>query len=194
MVVALVLGGAVGWRIAKTSDRADPPGRSSIDVGFFQDMVTHHNQALTMATDYLEHGDDTLLRQLASEILFYQSSEIGVMNDHLTQWGQNGTESGVAMRWMAQPTPRNQMYGLATPKQMTALADARGARLDDLFTRLMIVHHAGGIHMAAFAEKFASTETVRSWAKAMVDGQKGEIAELNRWRVQHGLASVKPLF
>ncbi len=157
-------------------------------------MVTHHNQALTMATDYLEHGDDPLLKQIAGEILFYQSSEIGVMNDHLTQWGQSGTDPRIAMRWMAQPTLRNQMYGLATPEQMTELAAARGPQLNDLFTRLMIVHHAGGVHMAQFAARYATTETVRSWAQAMVDGQKGEIAELNRWRVQHGFPSVTPVF
>ena len=157
-------------------------------------MVTHHNQALTMATDYLEHGDDPLLKQIAGEILFYQSSEIGVMNDHLTQWGQSGTDPRIAMRWMAQPTLRNQMYGLATPEQMTELAAARGPQLNDLFTRLMIVHHAGGVHMAQFAASHATTETVRSWAQAMVDGQKGEIAELNRWRVQHGFPSVTPVF
>ena len=45
--------------------------------------------------------------------------------------------------------------------------------------------------MAQFAADHASTETVRSWARAMIEGQKGEIAELNRWRVAHGLPAVK---
>ena len=151
MVAALVLGGAIGWRITKGSDDAERPGRDSVDVGFFQDMVTHHNQAVAMGFSYLEHGTDPLLRQIAGEIVTYQASEIGVMNDHLAQWNQQGTEGSTAMGWMGMKVPRDQMTGMATAEQMQALADARGRDLDELFTRLMIRHHEGGIHMAQFA-------------------------------------------
>ena len=190
-VAALVLGGAIGWRVGKAGDETTQPSRDSVDVGLFQDMTTHHNQALTMGFDYLQDGTDPLLRQIAREIVTYQASEIGVMGDHLTQWGQSGTETGTAMGWMGMATPRDEMTGLATREQMDELATARGAELDQLFTRLMIVHHAGGIHMADFAAKEATTTTVRRWAASMADGQRGEIAELNRWRVQHGFSPVK---
>jgi uncharacterized protein (DUF305 family) len=73
---------------------------------------------------------------------------------------------------------------------MQQLSGARGAGLDDQFTRLMIRHHEGGIMMAQYAKDHAETDTVTSWATAMIDGQKGEIAELNRWRLQHGLRIV----
>jgi uncharacterized protein (DUF305 family) len=87
--------------------------------------------------------------------------------------------------------PRDQMTGLATKAQMDQLANARGQELNDLFSRLMILHHEGGVHMAEYAAARAGTETVRSWATAMDDGQRGEIAELNRWRVQHDLPAVQ---
>jgi uncharacterized protein (DUF305 family) len=45
--------------------------------------------------------------------------------------------------------------------------------------------------MADYAARHATTAAVRRWAAAMAEGQKGEIAELNRWRVQHGLSAVK---
>jgi uncharacterized protein (DUF305 family) len=45
--------------------------------------------------------------------------------------------------------------------------------------------------MAEFAATHAGTETVRSWANAMDEGQRGEIAELNRWRVTNDLPAVK---
>ena len=38
------------------------------------------------------------------------------------------------------------MTGLATKAQMTQLANAHGRDLDRLFTRLMILHHEGGVH------------------------------------------------
>ena len=151
-------------------------------------MVTHHNQAVAMGFSYLEHGTDPLLRQIASEIVNYQASEIGVMNDHLAQWGQQGTEGSTAMAWMGMKVPRDEMPGMATAAQMQQLADARGRDLDELFTRLMILHHEGGIHMAQYAATHATHRD-----RALVgegDGRRarsGEIAELNRWRVTHGL-------
>jgi uncharacterized protein (DUF305 family) len=190
VLAALVLGGALGWRLTKSQDPSRP-AHDSVDVGFFQDMVTHHNQAVAMGFLYLDHGTDDLLRQIASEIVNYQASEIGVMNDHLAQWAEQGTEGPDAMAWMGMKVPRDEMAGLATKQQMQGLADARGRDLDQRFSRLMILHHEGGIHMAEFAARQATTETVRSWATAMVDGQRGEIAELNRWRVTHGMPAVR---
>jgi len=191
VVAALVLGGAIGWRVTKASDTAEHPAHDSVDVGFFQDMGTHHAQAVAMSSIYLEHGTDQLLRGIATEILNYQNQEIGVMNDHLADWNEQGTEGSTAMGWMGMKVPRDQMTGMATQQQMQELQDARGRDLDQLFTRLMILHHEGGIHMAEYAAEHATTETVRSWAKAMDEGQRGEIAELNRWRVAHDLPAVK---
>ena len=180
VIAALVLGGAIGWRITKSTDAPERPDQGSVDVGFFQDMVTHHNQAVAMGFSYLEHGTDPLLRQIAGEIVGYQASEIGVMNDHLAQWGQQGTEGSTAMGWMGMPVPRDQMTGMASAKQMQELADARGADLDQLFTRLMIRHHEGGIEMAEYAADNASDAEVRAMATAIATGQREEITELER--------------
>jgi uncharacterized protein (DUF305 family) len=162
-----------------------------VDVGFFQDMSAHHNQAVAMSLIYLEHGTDPLLRHVAREIVLYQSSEIGVMSEYLNTWGENGTEGNESMAWMGMPAPRDQMMGMASARDMRRLADARGPKLDALFTELMIRHHEGGVQMAEYAAEHAGTETVRSWAIGMADAQRAEIAELNRWRVNHDLPSVQ---
>ncbi len=189
LVVALTfLAGVLGWKIGERRD--DAPGRTSVDVGFFQDMSTHHNQVISMAFTYLAHGTDPLLRQIAGEIVTYQASEIGVMGNYLTQWGQAGTETDTAMSWMGMAKPRDQMLGLATKAELRTLAASRGAELNNVFSELVIKHHAGGVHMAEYAEAHAQTAAVKRWAASMVDGQRGEIAELNRWRVKNGLAAV----
>jgi uncharacterized protein (DUF305 family) len=189
-LVVVVAAGAVGWRIG---DRGTAhPAKSSVDVGFFYDMTAHHQQALTMALDYIRNGNDPRLLQMAREIVTYQSSEIGAMNTYLTQWDRLGDAPALAMGWMQPPLPRSKMPGLATKAQMAQLAAARGFELDDLFTRLMIVHHAGGIHMAGYAANHAQEKSTRDLAAAMDDGQRGEISEMNTWRTQHGLKTVVP--
>jgi uncharacterized protein (DUF305 family) len=75
---------------------------------------------------------------------------------------------------------------------MSQLAAARGFELDNLFTELMINHHAGGIHMAAYAATHAQAAAIRKLAAAMADGQRGEISEMNTWRAQHGLPRIVP--
>jgi uncharacterized protein (DUF305 family) len=191
LVVALVLlAGIVGWKIG---DRKEGhPSATSVDVGFLYDMTAHHQQALTMALDYVRNGDDPRLLQMAREIVTYQSSEIGTMNTYLAQWDRVGDQQPKAMGWMQPPIPRSEMPGLATKAQMAQLAAARGFELDNLFTDLMINHHAGGVHMAAYAATHAEDPAIRKLAASMDSGQRGEISEMNTWRAQHGLARIVP--
>ena len=105
LVVALCgLAAVLGWRLG--SDSPSKPSATSVDVGFFQDMSTHHQQAITMALDYLHDGTDPLLRQIAGEIVTYQSSEIGMMNTYLGQWGRGGNQPRLAMGWMPRRFPQ----------------------------------------------------------------------------------------
>ena len=76
------------------------------------------------------------------------------MQDSLAKWNETGTPN-VAMQWMGEPVPQDAMPGMATPAEMQELAAARGLQLDDLFTALMINHHAGGLHMAEHAAEAA---------------------------------------
>jgi uncharacterized protein (DUF305 family) len=191
LVVALcALAGIVGWQIGQREP--SPPAKDSVDVGFFYDMSQHHQQAITMAMTYLRNGDDPRLLLMAREIVSYQSAEIGAMNTYLAQWGRAGDRPARAMGWMQPPIPYDEMPGLATKEQMAELAAARGAELDNLFTTLMINHHAGGVHMASYAAEHAEEESTRKLAAGMVDGQRGEISEMNTWRTQHGLPTIVP--
>jgi uncharacterized protein (DUF305 family) len=190
VAVLCVVAGAVGWRIGHSDD--SPPSADSVDVGFFYDMTAHHQQAIAMALIYLRDGNDPLLLAIAREIVQYQSAEIGMMNEYLAQWGRDGHQPAKAMGWMQPPVDRDKMPGLATDAQMKQLQDARGFELDDLFTQLMIEHHAGGVHMAAYAADHAEQAGTRRWAAQMDDGQRGEISEMNQWRRRHGLNVIVP--
>jgi uncharacterized protein (DUF305 family) len=81
---------------------------------------------------------------------------------------------------------------MATPEQLADLEAGRGLALDDLFTRLMIEHHAGGIHMAEFAEEHARLGDVRELARSMAANQEMEIGELNHVRQDLGLPLYEP--
>lgn len=88
------------------------------------------------------------------------------------------------------PVDENQQPGMATPDELQQLDTATGNELDDLFTRLMIRHHAGGAHMAEYTIEHASIDRIRDLAQTMLNGQRSEVIELNRWRVQNGYDTV----
>lgn len=168
-----------------------PPDIGVVDVGFFDDMTTHHNQAISIASVYSRYGTDTLFRSDAFKIIFSQSGDIRQMQRALRDWHRSGTP-GVAMEWMGMHTPQDAQPGMATAGELAALAKARGRQLDDLFSALMINHHAGGIHMAEYAATHAKTKLARSMASVMVRDQRFEIIDLNGWRKHLGLSVHQP--
>jgi uncharacterized protein (DUF305 family) len=171
------------------TDRGDKP--NAADVGFYDDMTTHHYQALAMAGTYLRYGTDRVLRIIAGEIQFEQAGDIRQMQWALTEWGKEGTPA-VAMQWMGMPVAQDAQPGMATKAELAALGRARGRTLDDQFTRLMIDHHAAGAAMADAAIERANVGEVKRLATIMRTGQRYEIAEMNRRREQIGLPVYEP--
>ena len=176
-VAIALLCGAVGWLVGNNRAIPDP---NRIDVGFLQDMRTHHEQAVNLGLYYLElQGTNADLRVIAREIVFGQSIEIGRMIQLLRLYGATETnESDVAMTWMNEPTPNDRMPGLASDADIDKLLASSGKDADQLFVNLMIAHHQGGIHMAQYAVDHANEIEVRRFAYSMVVGQTGEIDEM----------------
>lgn len=170
----MFLGFAVGFVV--TRDR--PPASDSADVGFLQDMITHHDQALGVATLTVAYGEDPTVRSYAMEVLTFQAYEIGVMTKTLAGWGLTRDDrSDEAMAWMDMGVPVEQMPGLLSEEDLDRVGDARGAEIDSLFLDLMAEHHRGGIHMAQEAAARVDDDEVAELAARMERNQAGEINE-----------------
>jgi uncharacterized protein (DUF305 family) len=184
-VVALVVSVAFLTGVVATWWANREPTPNATDVGFYDDMTTHHEQAVGMAITYLSHGTDPVLRFVAGKINASQNGDMRQMYTALQEWGKKGTPD-VAMEWMGMSVPQDAQPGMATKEQLDELSTARGRELDDLFSRLMISHHEGGIHMAEAAA--SSGKLSRDLATFMATTQRDEIGELNTRREQLGLA------
>jgi uncharacterized protein (DUF305 family) len=179
VVVLLLLGGIVGWLL---TDREEVPAPTSTDVGFLQDMITHHEQAVTMSELALAGVTDESTRRFAEEVLFFQARELGIMQHLLDGWGYDLSERPeTAMEWMGMPVPYDQMAGMATDEQMDALRAAVEAgpspAVDEQFLDLMIRHHLGGAHMADWGAEQADDADVRELAGIMAEQQRLEVTE-----------------
>jgi uncharacterized protein (DUF305 family) len=189
LVVALCfLAGVVGWWINQPDDESF----SKVDVGFLSDMETHHNGAINMSFDYLDRSHDPVVKHFAQEIISSQSQELASMNSYLNRAGGAAVagDGSVAMAWMGHPVRPGDMPGMPTKAELAQLDESSGLEADDLFTHLMIRHHAGGIAMAEYAAEHGEHSGVRDLARTMAKVQRTEINEMNVRRVALGLAPI----
>ena len=185
------LGAAVTYFATERADA--PPSESSVDVGFLQDMISHHEQALALSTSELSSGEASAVQLFAREILQQQSYEIGMMDRQLDSWGfSRQNRPDVAMEWMGMSFPPGEMPGMADGDELAALRNADGDDADALFVALMIDHHRGGVAMAEAAATSSSDPWVRELAARMARNQAIEINEMEAARKRVGLTADPP--
>ncbi len=85
--------------------RFDGEAADSVDVGFMQDMISHHEQAIQMGLLGVENVGDEGVRHFAQETIVAQQWEIGYMTALLEDWGfGTGDADRDTMVWMDMPT------------------------------------------------------------------------------------------
>lgn len=166
----VVVAGLLGYWFGTRPSAA--PGSDSADAGFARDMMTHHAQAVDMATIVRDRTEDPAVRQLALDILLTQQAQIGQMQGWLSVWGYPIASVDPAMSWMGMP---GSMPGMATPEQLNQLRNLQAVEVDGLFLELMILHHRGGVQMAEAALENARTPQVLALAQSILNAQTSEI-------------------
>jgi uncharacterized protein (DUF305 family) len=192
-LAVLLVGAAIGMLITlATVGKTDVPDANSVDVGFTQDMSTHHLQAVTMASFVRDHTADIEVKTLAFDIESTQKTQVGMFAGMLQLWDQPESRppDRQAMSWMAASggmhdmggmqmqgmAPTQLMPGMATQAEIAKLRSLSGKDLDVYFLQLMIRHHTGGLTMAQYGEAHAATPPLRNLAHTIVVGQTSEVA------------------
>lgn len=198
LAVVVVAFASGHWLAARAELRAHPrPGPA--DIGFCQDMVAHHEQAVLMATLAMDRASPAV-HALAQSILVSQSGEIGVMRGWLQLWGAP-LVAPRPMAWMADAgdasaaasQPRPAMPGMASPAELQQLWQARGQSFDILFMQLMTRHHEGGLLMANEVQNSARLQAVRDTGRGMLFEQAQEIALMAQLLQADGAAPLPSL-
>jgi uncharacterized protein (DUF305 family) len=193
VVAVAIFAGAVGYVVRGGPDK---PELNKVDIGFLADMVTHHQGAVSLSFSYLPNQNDGAVTAIAEGIITSQSVEISLMNTQLAQSDDDRIDAvasdDVAMEWMGEPVDPADMPGLASVEDFEELEAATGVDADEIFTRLMINHHAAGIAMAEYVINHGDDDVVRRLARAMVKIQSFEIDEMNVRREKLGLEGHEP--
>jgi uncharacterized protein (DUF305 family) len=189
LAVVLGFGVAIGAVLedgdASSADGLNPaPG--PVDIGFSQDMIVHHEQAVLMAQLVRTRTKDPKVAALAAGVEDSQLLDIGALRGYLTLWGAPTLPSGPPMAWMTEAHHAaaamggmTTMPGMATTQQINELRTATGVKLDRMFLTLLRAHHAGGIPMMEDAAAHAAIPTIRSLAARMAFDQQQEIQSID---------------
>ncbi|HKS43726.1 MAG TPA: DUF305 domain-containing protein [Amycolatopsis sp.] len=203
VLVVLLLGAVLGMFLTQRAlggGGEATPAAGSVEVGFAQDMSTHHLQAVSMANWERDHTTDPELKQLAFDIQSTQLEQVGRMKGWLMLWGQPEQALGAYMTWMTQPgghdgmnmgaaTPAaagGQMPGMATNEELAKLHSLSGKELDVYFLQLMLRHHQGGTSMAQYAHDHASISAVRTLAQSILISQGAEMEMVKQMLAARG--------
>jgi len=157
------------------------------DVAFAQQMVPHHEQAVTMSDLALEpdRGASAEVRALAEQIGSAQHTEIEQMNGWLEEWGEDGSGSEHGGHGAEHGDGHGEGHGggdghegMLTDEQLDDLAAATGAEFDTLWLTSMIEHHEGAITMAQKVVADGKDPDVRDLAEQIVQVQQDEIEQM----------------
>ncbi len=145
------------------------------DVLFAQMMAAHHLQAVEMADVVLKKtGINPKITALATTIKNEQKPEIDEMNGWLTSWGSKPVTDSMSGMGMGSGS------GMMSMDDMTALADASGAKASKLFLSGMITHHTGAITMAQTEIKNGKSADAIKLANSIITSQTAQIAEMEK--------------
>jgi uncharacterized protein (DUF305 family) len=199
LAVLLVAVGVVIGSVWSPGSRDDLKTMSPSDIGFAQDMSTHHDQALLMARTVLAAPDvDPTIRGLADQLVVAQSAESATMRGWL-QFLELPLTSDEPMSWMSHGDSHSHgagsgttpdaplMPGMASTEELGRLATLRGDEAEKLFLQLMIRHHRGGLEMAQAAyNDDRSGSATKQLALNMLSDQGNEIGQMSMLLKERG--------
>ena len=179
--------GVMGPEAAIARARADSARLpyTKADIDFMSGMISHHAQAIKMASWAPTHDASPSLRRMAERVVVGQADEIKLMQSWLRDRLQPVPEADPAGMKMKMGDMEHVMLmpGMLTDEQMKELDAARGKEFDRLFLTYMIQHHRGAIDMVRQlfnSHGAAQDETVFKFANDVEIDQSQEIQRMQQ--------------
>lgn len=192
--------GALPWSPGGQAD-AGPvllpvPQSGTVDVGFSQLMVLHHDQVVVLG-NAIQKKASPMVQALGRKLAADQLMEIGQLKGWLALWHRPWIPASTDMAdWMpmrkdtADPvalsnylelcrqTPGG-MPGAASVAEIAALEQlSQPEKADVLYLQYMVRHHQGGSPMLVYAAQHAETLVVRQAAWRMLIDQQKETMQM----------------
>jgi Uncharacterized protein conserved in bacteria len=194
-VGGLILGGLIVWALMSATVPSRTPGMMNfgpgirsqmmgseqMDAHFIEQMIPHHEDAITMAKLALEKAQHAEIKQLAQNIIESQSAEIEQMKAWYKDWyGQEVPSGARAMMQHGMMGMSGMHMGMmGDDTDITLLSEA--ADFDRGFIEQMIPHHQMAVMMASILQRGTQRPEMQQLAQNIIAAQTSEIDEMRQW-------------
>ena len=159
----------------------------NIDQHFIEQMIPHHEDAITMAKLALTKAQKSEVKLLAKSIIDSQGKEINQMKSWYATWyGKDvpGDNSFMNQHGMTGNTSRMHMGMMGDGTDMTRLEEA--ADFDKAFVEEMIPHHQMAVMMATMLNGGTNRAEMKKLADDIITAQTKEIGQMRGWLTAWG--------
>ncbi len=153
------------------------------DRFYIANMIAHHQGAVDMAKLAQTSAKHTELKSMANDIISTQTTEINNMLSWQKAWGYPASSGEM----MEDHSGMMMMDEMAT--SMKELEGKTGDEFDKVFLKMMIEHHESAVAMSRPGAKNAGHQEVKDLAKAVIEAQTKEIAQMRQWQTEWGYES-----
>lgn len=193
-IIGALIGGAIVWfyiatvinsnnvSVGMMGIRQNMQRGSTMDAHFIEQMIPHHQDAITMAEIALERSDRTEIKQLAQNIITSQSKEIEQMRKWYKDWyGKNVPQNEQVM---GKPGMGMRMGMMGNSSDLERLKNT--SEFDKTFIEEMIPHHQMAVMMAQMLKNGTQRPEMNQLADNIITAQTKEIDQMRKWYIDWG--------
>ena len=134
------------------------------DQSFLENMIPHHEEAVTSSTKVIATTTDTELKTFAQNVIKAQTKEINEMKTWYRTWFNKDY------------VPNNNYMAM-----MTGMNNKIGKNLDKEYIKGMIEHHGGAINMAKKIQMITKRPEILKLSNDIIANQSTEVSILKGW-------------
>lgn len=157
------------------------PADAEYELRFIDAMVLHHQGAINMAQEVLQHSQRPEMKELAREIITAQEQEIEQMKQWRKTWYPDASDTPQA--WHSEMNHMMPMTDEMKQEMMMSMNLGKANTEFDLrFIDAMIPHHEGAIEMAQDALNKSERPEIQQLSQEILTSQQQEIDQMKQWR------------
>lgn len=172
--------GVMGYKNGNQASRIQ--NSNSIDAHFIEQMIPHHEDAITMAKLAQTNAQKPEVKQLADDIISSQGKEIEQMKIWYKDWfGKVVPSNNRVMNQHGMMGANNAMHMgmMGDDSDMTNLEQATD--FDKKFVQDMIPHHQMAVMMATMLKNGTQRSEMKGLADNIIATQTKEIDQMRQW-------------
>lgn len=159
---------------------------NSIDAHFIEQMIPHHEDAITMAKLAQTKAQKSEVKQLADNIIISQGKEIDQMKTWYKNWfGKNVPASNQVMNQHGMMGGNSMHMGMMGNESDMTRLEAE-ADFDKAFIEEMIPHHQMAVMMASMLKGGTQRQEMKKLADDIIAAQSEEIDQMRQWYTDWG--------